>query len=62
LPDQFQPLKAAFSIKEFGLVVGLSRTSVYHAIAQGRVKTLKWGKRTLIPAGEVQAFLAGLQQ
>lgn len=52
--------KAAYSVDEFGLIIGLGRTTIYHQIKAGNLRTVKCGKRRLIPAEEKTAFLKRL--
>ena len=52
--------KAAFSIKEFCESVSIGRTTCYGEIKHGRLKTIKIGRRTLVLASEVQAWLRRL--
>lgn len=54
------PAKAAYSIAELCQIIGLGKTTVYSEISAGRIKTLKAGRRTLVPATEVAAFLERL--
>jgi excisionase family DNA binding protein len=41
-------------------ITGLGRSSLYEAIAAGRIAAVKAGKRTLIPAESLRAFVANL--
>lgn len=49
--------KAVYSIAELCQILGLGKTTIYSAIGAGQIKTLKVGRRTIIPATEVAAFL-----
>ena len=49
-----------YSIVEFGGLTGLCRTRVFQEIKEGRLAALKCGRRTLIPAAEVEAWIASL--
>jgi excisionase family DNA binding protein len=53
--------KAAYSIAEFCLALGIGRTTAFEAIKTGRIKALKVGTRTIIPAAEIRIFLEGLE-
>ncbi len=58
-------LKAAISVNDFCQALSIGRTLFYERVAAGQIKVLKIGTRTLVPVGEVQAFLeraAGSQQ
>lgn len=52
--------RLAFSIAESAQIAGLSRSSLYIAIADGRLKTRKNGRRTIILREDLQSFLASL--
>lgn len=55
---QGNPLtKLAYSIAEFCQLVGLGRTGTFKEIRLQRLKAIKVGRRTLIPAAEVLAWL-----
>lgn len=58
--NQYLAPKAAYSIAEVCQLLGLGKTTVYCAIGAGQIKTLKVGRRTIIPATEVAAFLERL--
>lgn len=49
--------KLAYSIAEFCQLVGLGRTGAFKEIRLQRLKAIKVGRRTLIPAAEVMAWL-----
>lgn len=51
--------KLAFTIAEACHAVGIGRSKLYELIGQGRIKTRKIGKRTLIPAESLHALIAG---
>lgn len=51
--------KLAYSIKEACKVSSLGRTTIYGHISSGRLKKIKVGGRTLIPAESLVALLAG---
>jgi excisionase family DNA binding protein len=42
--------------------LGIGRTTLYELIADGKIKTVKIGRRTLIPDEELQRFVATLQR
>ncbi len=58
----FQPIKAALTVNDFCGALSIGRTLFYEHVRLGRIKVVKVGTRTLVPVGEVQAFLerAGL--
>ncbi len=57
--DNIQPQPLAYSIKDACAVSSLGRTTVYAHIAAGRLKAIRVGGRTLIPAGSLQDLLSG---
>ena len=46
------------SIDECCQVVGLSRTRLYEEIGSGRLRSIKVGRRRLIPASAIQLWVA----
>ena len=52
--------KRAFSIAAFCENYGIGRTSAYEEIAAGRLRVVKAGKRTLVPADAAEAWLKNL--
>jgi excisionase family DNA binding protein len=55
--DQF-----AYSIEETARITSLGRTALYEEIKAGRLKARKAGRRTIIIADELRAWLASLPQ
>lgn len=51
--------KLAFSIREACAASSLGRTSIYAHIAAGRLKAVRLGGRTLIPAESLHALVSG---
>lgn len=58
--QQYPVQKLAYSIEAFCELVGLGRTSVFAELKSGRLKKVKVGHRTLIPASEALAWLERL--
>ena len=52
--------REGLSIAEACTVAGIGRTKIYEAIADGRLTARKFGKRTLVLRGDLQAFLSSL--
>jgi excisionase family DNA binding protein len=52
--------REALSISEVCNATTLGRTKIYKAIAQGRLKARKDGKRTIILTDDLRAFLMAL--
>jgi excisionase family DNA binding protein len=48
------------SIKQAVYQLGISRTAVYELIAARKIKTVKIGRRRLIPSEAIEDFIAGL--
>ena len=46
------------SIDEAAAALGLGRTALYSEIAAGRARSVKVGRRRLIPAGAIAEFIA----
>ena len=56
------PEKLAYSINEAVGATSLSRASIYNLIGQKRLRVIKYGVKTLIPADSLRGFLASLEQ
>jgi excisionase family DNA binding protein len=59
-PPTIPANKFTFSIKEATLVLGIGRTTIYQAIAEGKLHALKLGSRTLITADSLRSWLSSL--
>ncbi len=55
LPDN----KLALSVQETAKVLGISRGSVYEAINQGRIPTIRFGRRLLVSRVALERLLSG---
>jgi excisionase family DNA binding protein len=53
------PLKIAYSIKEACRASSLGRTTLYAHIAAHRLRAVRIGGRTVIPADSLHALIAG---
>lgn len=53
------PPKLAYSIREAVTATSLSKTTLYSAIAAQKLRVIRCGGRTLIPAQSLMAFLNG---
>ena len=58
-PVQQTPVKLSYSIREACQASSLGRTTVYAHIAANRLRVVRIGGRTLIPAESLQALIAG---
>jgi excisionase family DNA binding protein len=52
--------KFAYAIADLPRISGIGRTSIYGAIKEGKLRAVKHGRRTLILAEDLKAWLAGL--
>ena len=52
------PRPLSVSIDEAARLIGVSRSSVYRRIKEGRLRKVKCGTRTLVPMASLDAFLA----
>lgn len=59
-PRELPPEKLTFTMKEASVALGVGKTTLYAAIAEGRLAAVKLGNRTLIPADSLRAWLASL--
>lgn len=57
--DTIAPAKLAYSIREACHASSLGRSSIYNHIAAGRLKVVRVGGRTIIPAASLHALIAG---
>ena len=53
------PKRAALSVEEFSVAVGVSKDHTRRQIAAGNLKAVRFGKRLLVPASELNRILAG---
>jgi excisionase family DNA binding protein len=54
---KMEPL--AYSINETARTLSLGRTSIYALINEGRLETVKLGRRTLIKTASIRALIDG---
>jgi len=54
------PPRLALSVSEFCNSCAIGRSLFYEEVKAGRIKVLKVGKRTLVPATEAQRWLDSL--
>jgi excisionase family DNA binding protein len=52
----------AYSIKQACAISSLGRTKIYALIAQGRLKAVRVGSRTIIPAESLRLLISGGEQ
>lgn len=58
--DYDKALALGYTIKEFCTLAGVGRSFVYEQIAEGRLRAVKAGSRTLIRCGDAAAYLDAL--
>lgn len=49
------------SVEDAGKAIGIGRTKTYELIAEGRLKALKLGRRTLITTSSIRQLVSDLQ-
>lgn len=54
-----QPPKIGYSIREACHASSLGRTTIYNHISAGRLRAVRVGGRTIIPAEALHALIAG---
>ena len=59
MTHQNYPRRIAYSINEACAATSLGRTSIYAHIAAGRLRAVRVGGRTVIPADSLEALIAG---
>jgi excisionase family DNA binding protein len=55
---QVEPL--SYTVAGATAALGIGKTHLYELIKAGKVRKIKLGKRTLIPASDVRALVEGL--
>jgi excisionase family DNA binding protein len=51
--------RKAYSVPEVQAFLGIGRNLIYDLLAQGRIRSVKAGRRILIPKASLDAFLEG---
>jgi excisionase family DNA binding protein len=51
------PERLALSVEEAARMVGISRRQIYEEITRGRLRTVKVGKRRLVPHDDLKHWL-----
>lgn len=59
-PPEVPPEKLAFTLKEAATALGVSKSTLYKALADGKLTAIKLGNRTLIPAEALKAWIASM--
>ena len=53
-------MKLAYTVREAIREIGIGRTKFYREIAEGKIKPRKIGKKTIILAEDIEAYLQSL--
>jgi excisionase family DNA binding protein len=53
--------RLVYTINDACAAARVGRTSLYKAINQKQLRAVKWGRRTLIPADSLHAYIKGLR-
>jgi excisionase family DNA binding protein len=54
------PIPVTLSVKDAITTSGLSRSTLYNLISEGRLEAIKFGRRTLIKGESLERLLASL--
>lgn len=63
-PSDTQALdsRLAYPINDLAEAIGIGRSKIYAEIAAGRLRAVKIGARTVVPADAVRAYLSRLPE
>ncbi len=61
MPDNLQGERMAYRVREAADVLAISRSRFYELVAEGRIRTLKEGARTLVRRRELERYLDDLE-
>jgi excisionase family DNA binding protein len=59
-PPEIPPEKLTYTMQEASAVLGIAKSTLYKALAAGKLSAIKLGSRTLIPADELRQWIATL--
>jgi excisionase family DNA binding protein len=59
-PPEIPPEKLTYTMQEASAVLGIAKSTLYKALAAGKLSAIKLGSRTLIPADELRRWIATL--
>jgi len=57
----YQMERQTYSVEQFGRIIGVSRNSAYQAVERGDVRSVRIGKRILIPRKEIERLLEPME-
>lgn len=55
--DTALPFRLSYSIEECATLTGLSKATLYRRIADHQLKTVRRGRRRLVPVAQLESFL-----
>lgn len=58
--SHYPPERMAYRVREAAEVLAISRSRFYELIAEGKIRILKEGARTLVRRSELERYLDGL--
>jgi excisionase family DNA binding protein len=58
LPSE-PPVRLTMSVEEAAIVLGISRTFAYEAVARGEIPCIRIGRRILIPKMALEKMVSG---
>lgn len=58
--ERSRPQRMAYRVSEAAEVLAISRSRFYELVAEGRIRTLKEGARTLVRRSELERYLDNL--
>lgn len=61
MPDNLQGERMAYRVREAADVLAISRSRFYELVAEGRIRILKEGARTLVRRRELERYLDDLE-
>jgi excisionase family DNA binding protein len=59
MPIVFDPSKRLWSVAEARLMLGISKSQAYRMVRNGEIKSVRLGRRILIPPTEVERLMLG---
>ena len=57
---EIPPDKLTYTIKEAAAALGVGRTTLWRAVADGKLPAVKFGSRTLIPADGLRQWISAM--
>ena len=60
--ERAPPERMAYRVSEAAEVLAISRSRFYELVAEGRIRTLKEGARTLVRRSELERYLDDLTE